>query len=131
MIVVDTSALVAILFRETDARVFVDKLVDRTASIGAPTVLEFTMVAEGRGGVPMRERAEQLVEKLPLDIVAWNVGHLQLAQQAFTRFGKGFHPAKLNFGDCMSYALAKSLDAPLLYKGEDFALTDIRSAVVR
>ena len=63
-------------------------------------------------------------------IEPWTDRHADIAQDAFTRYGKGQgHPAQLNFGDCMSYALAKSLDMPLLYKGGDFALTDIRSAI--
>lgn len=71
-----------------------------------------------------------LIDTLRIEISAWTRQHADIAAEAFLRFGRGRgHAAKLNFGDCMAYALAKSLDAPLLFKGDDFALTDIRSAL--
>lgn len=97
--------------------------------IGASTVLQFHMVA------PANRRelgvdAKHLAASPHLIIEPWTTDLLGLAREAFTRFGKGQgHPARLNFGDWMSHALAKSLDAPLLYTGDDFARTDIRSAI--
>ena len=129
MIVADTSALVAILLREPEATIFTERLLASDVCIAAPTLLELLIVTHSRRGPALAQDAELLVEKLSLRINAWEERHVALARQAFARFGKGRHPAKLNFGDCMSYALAKSLDAPLLYKGNDFALTDIRSAL--
>ena len=132
MIVVDTSALICIYVREMDAAVFEHALfASRTALVAAPTALEFVMVAQSRRpGVSMAGSPDAMLAKPGLWIEPWTERHLAIAKMAFTRFGKGQgHPAQLNFGDCMSYALAKSLDAPLLYKGDDFARTDIRSAV--
>ncbi len=130
MIVVDTSALIAILIGDSEARTFVQSiLASDEALVGAPTAFEFRMVAQaerfGKG-----EGEIDAILRLPrLCIVDWSPILLGDADEAFKRFGKGRHPAKLNFGDCMSYALAKSLGCPLLYKGEDFAKTDIVSAV--
>ncbi len=98
-------------------------------AIGAPTLLEYYMVAAGRLGQDGRNRAERLIVGLDLRVVDWTQTHAKIAADAFVRFGKGRHLAALNFGDCMAYATAKSLDAPLLFKGEDFARTDIRSAL--
>lgn len=92
--------------------------------------LEVIMVAVGKAGELGRQRAEIVIHASQIEITALQPGHWPIAVDAFMQFGRGSgHPAKLNFGDCMAYALAKSLDAPLLYKGGDFALTDIRSAL--
>lgn len=130
MIVVDTSALMAILLREPENQAFLD-VMGRTARVlmGAPTRFELDMVATGKlldGGVPL---ARRLVEAQQIEVVDWDADLAEIATSAFLRYGKGRHPAKLNFGDCMAYALAKSLGVPLLYKGDDFAKTDIRSAL--
>jgi ribonuclease VapC len=130
LIAVDTSALVAILFREPEADAFEKILFDNDVKlIATPTVLELAVVLENRRGKAAREDGEVLITDSGLVIAAFTADHSALAIEAFLRFGKGRHPAKLNFGDCMSYALAKSLNAPLLYKGTDFGLTDIASAV--
>ncbi len=130
---VDTSALIAIYFAEPDAFVFEQALfASKQALIAAPTALEFVMVAQGnvlRGARPESE-PDAVLTRPGLRVEPWTEHHLAIARAAFTRFGKGQgRPAQLNFGDCMSYALAKSLGAPLLYKGDDFARTDIRSAL--
>lgn len=128
MIVVDTSALIAILQSEPEAPAF-QSILSRTACvIGAATKLETLLVASRRptGQADVRT----LIAACGIDIVPWTDDLTEIAAAAFLRYGKGReHPARLNFGDCMAYALAKSLDAPLLYKGGDFALTDVRSAV--
>jgi ribonuclease VapC len=130
LIVVDTSALMAILLSEDDKHLFLEAIVNAQSSvISAPTQFELHMVATGRlkrEGVSM---AQQLLESLDIEIVDWTEEHSQIASTAFLNFGKGRHKAALNFGDCMAYAVAKSLDAPLLFKGEDFVHTDIRSAL--
>ncbi len=88
------------------------------------------MVAVGKAGALGRQRAEIVISSAEVEVTALQSRDWQCAVDAFMRFGRGRgHPAKLNFGDCMAYALAKSLDAPLLYKGDDFAKTDIRSAL--
>ena len=128
MIVVDTSALMAIQFGEPEA-VAMRQILQRRACVGAPTLLEYYMVVGGRHGEAGRFEAQALVERLDLAIINWTEDHVTLAVDAFFRFGKGKHRAKLNFGDCMAYAMAKSLDAPLLFKGGDFVLTDIKAAL--
>ena len=120
----------AILLREPDNQAFLD-VMGRTTRVlmGAPTRFELDMVATGKlpdGGVLL---AERLVEAQQIEVMDWDADLAEIATSAFLRYGKGRHPAKLNFGDCMAYALAKSLGAPLLYKGDDFAQTDIRSAL--
>ncbi len=129
MIVVDTSALIAILRAEPDAEVFIDALqASPRCVMAAPTQFEMLMVALGRRSEEGQAAADALLVEYQIEIIGWTHAHADLAIEAFRKFGKGRHKAALNFGDCMAYALAKSLDAPLLYKGNDFALTDLRAA---
>lgn len=129
MIVVDTSALAAILFGEADGHRFSDVLARDDVAIGAPTRLEFLMVATGRRGKEGLEEARSLLDLGRFDTIDWSLGLVDVAADAFQRYGKGQHRAALNFGDCMAYAVAKSLGAPLLFKGDDFSLTDITPAI--
>jgi ribonuclease VapC len=131
LIVVDTSALIAILISEEDGPKFDEFVRSRTdIIIGAPTKLEFLMVAIGRRGYGGQQAAKELLVALDIGVFEWTDAMSEIAIQAHAQFGKGQqHPAHLNFGDCMAYALAKSLNAPLLYKGGDFVLTDIKSAL--
>jgi ribonuclease VapC len=130
LLVVDSSAIVAILTEEAEAAVFSDLLDARPISYcSSATFVETFMVLTSRiANMSVAGLAAALqtlaIEQRPVD-----AEQSALAADAFLRFGKGRHPAKLNLGDCFSYALAKSLDAPLLYKGEDFAKTDIVSAL--
>ena len=98
------------------------------ARIGAPNYLEVSMVAEARQGQAGCRDLDRLALSLRLDVVAFDARHIEGAREAFRRFGKGRHRAGLNFGDCCAYALARSLDLPLLFKGNDFILTDIKRA---
>ena len=129
MIVVDSSAVIAILWHEVEATQFAEAIAasDR-ALIAAPNALELYMVCVGRTTIEVGDDAMRLLDKLNIQIAPFDSRLTTLARTAHLRFGKGRHKAALNFGDCMSYALAKSLDAPLLYKGGDFARTDIRPA---
>jgi ribonuclease VapC len=127
MMVIDTSALIAIQFGEPEAKLFLSIIRPRMM-VGAPTLLEYYLVVGSRYGDIGRLEAEALVERLDLVVVNFTEDMVKIASDAFMRFGKGKHKAKLNFGDCMAYALAKELDAPLLFKGGDFALTDIKPA---
>ena len=129
MIVVDSSAVIAILWHEVEATRFAEAIAasDR-ALIAAPNALELYMVCVGRTTIEVGDDAMRLLDKLNIQIAPFDSRLATLARTAYLRFGKGRHKAALNFGDCMSYALAKSLDAPLLYKGGDFARTDIRPA---
>ncbi|WP_295401905.1 type II toxin-antitoxin system VapC family toxin [uncultured Thiocystis sp.] len=127
MIVIDTSALVAIAFGEPEREVFVGLIQQaRRVLISTPTALETRMVVHGRRG----ERAVVLVDnllQLPMfELVAPGENELNAAFAAFVSYGKGSgHPAGLNFGDVFSYASAKVRGLPLLFKGEDFSQTDI------
>lgn len=129
MIVVDTSALVAIQLNEPEADRFLEILLADEACASSPTLFEYFLVMTGRYGPEAGALALELVETLQVAVAPWTHDHADLAAEAFRRFGKGQHPARLNFGDCMAYALARSLDAPLLFKGEDFAQTDIVPAL--
>jgi len=133
VIVVDTSAIVAIAFGEPERAVFTQVIMEADkALISTVSVVEARMVVDGRRG----QRAVVLVDdllRLPMfEIVAPGHAETDAAYAAFIAYGKGSgHPAALNFGDLFSYALAKVRDLPLLFKGDDFAQTDIESALSR
>ena len=133
MIVLDTSALVAILRREDEADAFL-RIIAETDSclLSVVSLMETSMVLTGKVG---DERAWQglddLIETAAIEIVPQDADQARIARDAFLRFGKGRHPAGLNFGDCASYALTRAHDAPLLFKGTDFPHTDLMSAQLR
>lgn len=130
MIVVDTSALVAVLKGEPDAQVFADAVTKDVCLISSVSLLETSIVLAGRnGGAPALRPLDELIEQLKFQVRPHDAALTEIARQAFLRFGKGRHPAKLNFGDCAAYALAKSEGLALLFKGGDFAKTDITAAV--
>ena len=129
MIALDTSAIVAIALREPEAVAFGEAIGAEHCLIGWPTVLESHLVLSA---VPRRRGLEVLEKVLNaprIDVIAFDRNAYETARDAFDRFGRGRHPAKLNFGDCMAYAVAKAHRAPLLYKGNDFVLTDIQPAL--
>ncbi|MBL8552029.1 MAG: type II toxin-antitoxin system VapC family toxin [Hyphomonadaceae bacterium] len=132
MIVLDTSAVIAIALNEAEAGAFLTRIRQGGRScLSASNYLEASLVLEGRRGAPGRTTFASVIEHLRAigtDIVAFDLEMADHAREAYRRYGKGRHPAKLNFGDCFAYALAKALDAPLLYKGVDFGKTDIISA---
>lgn len=128
MIALDTSALVAIALREPDMGGFKAAIeAADTLLIGAPTMLELRLVLAGKFGTREIESILDLAVPPGTRVVPFDADHLAVAGAAFRRFGG--RPARLNFGDCMAYAVAAVADCPLLYKGEDFAATDIRSAL--
>jgi ribonuclease VapC len=127
VIVVDTSVFVAIAGMEAEANRLTAALGsadDRCLSAG--NYLECAMIAESRFGG--RARLDAWLAEMRIVVVPVDLALAQRAADAFVRFGKGRHPAALNYGDCFAYALAQSLGAPLLYKGNDFARTDIARA---
>jgi ribonuclease VapC len=129
--IVDSSALLAIVFGEPDFPTYRDAI-DRYTEQGleiyipAPVLLEAGIAAERRGSAA---RLDAVLDGLNADIVPFDRAIAQLARQAFREFGRGFHKAALNFGDCMSYATARYLKLPLLYKGDDFRKTNIPSVL--
>lgn len=130
MIVVDTSAVIAILWGEVGNDRYLSAIeASERLLIAAPNALELYLVTTGRFGASGGEKALCSLDEMKIEIAPFTPALVAIAADASLRFGKGRHKASLNFGDCMAYALAKSLDAPLLYKGNDFGLTDIRAAV--
>lgn len=128
--VLDTSALLAILFDEPQRRSFneaIEAAGDRLLSVA--TFVETSIILEVRYGAEGVRDLDEFLKTAGITVVPVDADQGQLACQAYRRYGKGRHEAGLNFGDCFSYALAKSVDQPLLYKGMDFSKTDIRSAV--
>ena len=127
MIVVDTSALVAIVNREPRSKDIADCAAAATVRyISGGTLSEFLILAAGRGFLP---DALGLVAELGLEVVPVDRSAAEAVGDAYLNWGKGQHPARLNFGDCFAYALAISRGLPLLYVGGDFAQTDVRSAL--
>ena len=127
MIAVDTSAVMAILLDEPEAQDCADALAsNHPVLISAATIAEALIVAQGRDA---RAQMETLLDGLGLEIVPLDPAAARRAADAYARWGRGFHAAALNFGDCFAYALADSAQCPLLFVGGDFARTDVRSAL--
>ncbi|MDI4658377.1 type II toxin-antitoxin system VapC family toxin [Xanthobacter autotrophicus] len=130
MIAIDTSVLIATFTNEPDADLYRPILVGAPCLIGAPTLFETHLVLRGRSYAYTLEAVDLWLEEGDVTVVPHDLLHLRLAREAFDRFGKGRHPAGLNFGDCMAYAVAKAHDVPLLFKGDDFSRTDVRALPV-
>lgn len=127
--VIDTSAIVAIFFNEPDAQIYRERIADDPVRlISAATLLETAMVIEGRFGEPGGAELDLWLHKTKLEVVAVTFEHSDQARRAWRRYGKGRHPAGLNYGDCFSYALAVLTGERLLFKGNDFKQTDIQAA---
>lgn len=127
--ILDSSALASILFKETGYELLLEKVqAAALVLVGAPTCVETAIVVSRRLGHDIRPMLANLLYQLNAETVEFNQQHYEAAVTAYLRFGKGRHPAGLNFGDCMSYALAKVSGLPLLYFGMDFSQTDIQSA---
>src|SRR5215469_9242116 len=128
--VVDTSALVAILLGEPDAERFARALADAPVRLlSAVSRVELSFVIESRKGERGRADVELLLRDGGFDIVSVTPDQAEIAVEAFRRFGRGRHRARLNIGDCFAYALAVAADDVLLFKGDDFIHTDIRPAI--
>ncbi len=125
---IDTSALVAILQNEPERTTFIAAIdsVDKR-NLSAVSFVETAMVIESRYGSKGVLELDMLVDKAAINIRSVDLSQAKIARNAFHNFGKGRHPASLNIGDCFTYALAKMLNEPLLFKGEDFSKTDIRN----
>ena len=126
--IVDTSALVAVINGEEEALRFARLLHDLPVKMSAATLFEFGMVVDRYRNPALSAAADILIEQVEADIVPVDADLARAARDAYRRFGKGHHPARLNFGDCFAYALAELTGEALLFKGEDFALTDVRAA---
>jgi ribonuclease VapC len=130
-LVLDTSAVAAVVFGEPDAEVLLGILTAHAAdlSISAASLVELGIVVEATQGAEATADLQTLLTTLQVTTVPVDAEQASVALAAWRRFGKGRHPAGLNFGDCFAYALAKVLGAPLLFKGRDFGLTDVSSAL--
>jgi len=127
--IVDTSALLAVIFREPGCEVLLRKMMGAAVvAAGAPTLTEAGIVLHARVGEASRGVLERLIDELGIEEVPFGEVHWREAAEAFRRFGKGRHPAGLNFGDCMTYAVARLTGEPLLFVGADFSHTDIEAA---
>ena len=125
--VIDTSAIVAVLLVEADRERLTTLILEaETKAISAANVLETGIVLESRRGEAAGHEFDLFLNQAGVDIVPVDAEQIEIARMAWRRYGKGRHPAALNFGDCFAYALAKVLDEPLLSKGTDFARTDIQ-----
>jgi ribonuclease VapC len=131
VIVIDTSALIAIFRLEPEADSFLKAVVAAEArAMSALSVLETSMVMSGGAyDSSVFEPLDEFLIEAGIEVAPFDAEQAQIARDAFMRYGKGRHRAALNFGDCASYALAKKRQAALLFKGGDFAMTDITSAV--
>lgn len=124
--IIDSSAIVAIFLREKGSERVLDELEAADAvRVGAPTLVETAMVLTGRLGDDGRTMLLSLLQEVNVDVLSFGDAHWRIAQSAFVRYGKGRHPAALNFGDCLTYATAYVAGEPLLCVGDDFAQTDL------
>lgn len=124
--VVDASALVAILLDEPERAAYNAAIAGSVVRlVSAATLVEASLVIESRKGANGRAELDRFVLRARLDVVAFDARQADAARNGWRRFGKGRHPAALNLGDCFSYALAKCMGEPMLFKGTDFTLTDI------
>lgn len=127
--VLDTSAIVTVLQAEPEAERLVAALeAVVTRRISAATLVETGIVMQARYGDPGAREVDVFIDKLGVDVLTVTAAHAALARDAYRRFGKGHHRARLNYGDCFTYALAMALQEPLLFVGDDFSHTDVQVA---
>ena len=127
--ILDTSAILAVVFKEPGFEAVLDKIADADVmAMGAPTAAEAALVLDARLGAPGRGTLIRLLHEWAVSIVPFGENHWKQAADAYSRFGRGHHKASLNFGDCLAYAVAKLSDQPLLCVGNDFSKTDLTLA---
>lgn len=127
--IVDTSAVLAVLFAEADAEVYARSIIETSpCRMSVANLLETAIVVESRSGLAAGHQLDVFLEKAGMELVPVTPQQVEAARLAWRRFGRGNHPARLNFGDCFAYALAEARGEPLLFKGKDFAQTDIDPA---
>src|ERR1019366_2982189 len=124
--VIDTSALLAIFLAEPERQGFLDRIIDAESRlISAANALETGIILEAKRGEAAGREFDLFLVRARFQIVPVDAEQVEIARSAWRKYGKGRHPAALNFGDCFAYALAKSSGEPLLAKGADFGQTDI------
>jgi ribonuclease VapC len=128
--VLDSSAVLAIVCMEEDAALFAEAIEAASVRlISAATILELALVMQARFGEAGGDELDRFLVRSRAQIVAFDSEQADLAREAARHYARGRHPVRLNFGDCFSYALSKSSGEPLLFKGRDFALTDVTPAL--
>jgi ribonuclease VapC len=128
-VIVDSSAIVAIVLREPGWERLLEKLgAEDSCAIGAPTLAETGVVLTAKIGKKASTLLSRFLHETGAAVIPFAEDHWQVAVEAYTRFGKGRHAASLNFGDCLTYAVARLSDQPLLFVGKDFARTDLTAA---
>lgn len=127
--VVDTSAILAILLDEPERRAF-NEMIEAAESrrMSVASFVEASIVISARYGADGLHELDIFLDRAMIDLVPVDAEQGKLARDAFRRYGKGRHPAGLNYGDCFTYALARALGEPILFKGDDFARTDVVAA---
>jgi ribonuclease VapC len=129
-LIIDSSALMAIILREPDGRTYLHAIVTASSCrMSVSNWLEATMMVDSRGQTAAADRLDRFIRQTKIEVVPVSLSQGELARQAWRTYGKGNHPAHLNYGDCFAYALAKETGEPLLFKGTDFAQTDIEPAL--
>jgi len=124
--IVDTSALLAILYQEEDAEWFAAAIASAPGSkMSVANFLEAAINIDSQGDAEASRQLDHFIHRAGIEVIAMSHGHAQIARQAYQDFGKGKHKAKLNFGDCFAYALARETGEVLLFKGDDFIHTDL------
>lgn len=132
MIVVDASALIAILDKEPDAALYAEAIAEADSPlISAATLLEVNIVMLNRHGIKAARMVDRLIKEAGFQVESFTAQQAELAREAYARYGKGQKSAGLNYGDCFSYALAKATGLPLLFKGQDFSKTDIMPVEIK
>ena len=127
--IVDTSAVLAVMFGEPDAERYERAIAEASrCRMSVVSFLEAAIVLESRTGAEAGHELDLFLERAPIELAPVTPDHAQAARRAWRRFGKGNHPAGLNFGDCFAYALAEATREPLLFKGRGLALTDLEAA---
>ena len=128
--IIDTSAILAILFSEEDMQLYAVAIAKAsTRRMSAGNLLEASIVVEGRVESSGVARLDALLERAAIEVVPVTVEQSYAARRAWSRYGRGNHPARLNYGDCFAYGLAETTGEPLLFKGDDFSQTNIESAL--
>jgi ribonuclease VapC len=129
-VIIDSSAILAIVLEEPDQERFVDAILEAgSCRMSVSNWLEATMVVDRRGNALAIDRLEDFMQDAEIEVMPVSVSQGALARRAWRTYGRGVHPARLNYGDCFAYALAKETHEPLLFKGNDFAQTDVESAL--
>jgi ribonuclease VapC len=129
-VIIDSSAVLAIFLQEHDGRRYLRAVMDAEARrMSVSNWLETSMVVDRRGSPVAVNWLEAFMQSAQIELMPVSVSQAEIARRAWRMFGRGVHPAKLNYGDCFAYALAKETREPLLFKGDDFAQTDVEPAL--